>query len=200
MNLVSRAQAFILKPKDEWVKVKGESTPVMPLFMSYAVPLAAISYIAMFIGEALIGYRVPFLGWIHVPPVRALLHAVVFYVLALASVYAWGIIINALAPTFGSKPNLENAMKLAVYSATPLWIGGIFNILPFLSWLGFLLGLYGLYVMYLGFKTPLMDTPAEKVVGYLVVSIVVYVVIFAVVAVIIGAIFAVGVGTLSPGL
>ncbi|MBM3294401.1 MAG: YIP1 family protein [Candidatus Aminicenantes bacterium] len=198
MNLIGRVQAIILKPKDEWVKIKGESTPVMQLFMGYAVPLAAIAYLAMFIGEALIGYRVPFLGWIRIPFVRALLHAVVFYVLALASVYAWGLIINALAGTFGSKPNLENAMKLAVYSATPLWIGGIFNLLPFLSWLGFLLGLYGLYVMYLGFKTPLMDTPPDKVVGYLVVSIVVYIVIFAVVAVIIGAIFAVGVGTFSP--
>jgi hypothetical protein len=196
MNLVARAQAFILKPKDEWTKVKAEPTPVMQLFTGYAVPLAAISYIAMFIGEAIIGYRIPFLGWVRVPIARALLHAVFFYVLALASVYAWGIIINALASNFGSKPNLENAMKLAVYSATPLWIGGVFNLLPFLSWLGFLLGLYGLYVMYLGFQSPMMDTPPERVISYLVVSIIVYIVLFAVIAVLMGAIFAVG--TLSP--
>jgi hypothetical protein len=195
MNLVARAQAIILKPKDEWAKIKGEPTSVMQLITGYAVPLAAISYVAMFIGEALIGYRLPFVGWVRIPIGRALLHAVFFYILALVSVYAWGFIINALAPTFGSKPNLENAMKLAVYSATPLWIGGVFNLLPFLNWLGLILGLYGLYVLYLG-VAPMMETPQDKVVGYLVVSIVVYVVIFAIVAVVMGAIFAVG--TIGP--
>jgi hypothetical protein len=196
MNLVARAQAFILKPKDEWIKVKGESTPALQLVTGYAVPLAAISYIALFIGEALIGYRVPFLGWIRIPIGRALLHAVFYYVLALASVYALGFIINALAPNFGSRQNLDNAMKLAIYSMTPFWIGGVFNLLPFLSWLWFLLGIYGLYVMYLGFQAGLMDTPKEKVAGYLIVSIVAYVVLFGIIAVIMGAIFAVG--TLSP--
>ncbi|MBM3295854.1 MAG: YIP1 family protein [Candidatus Aminicenantes bacterium] len=198
MNLVARAQAIILKPKEEWVKIKGEPTPVMQLFTGYALPLAAVAYAAMFIGEALIGYRVPFIGWVRVPFVRALLHAVIFYALAVASVYAWGMVINALAATFGSKPNLENAMKLAVYSATPVWVGGVFNLLPFLSWLGIILGLYGLYVMYLGFQSPMMDTPPDKVVGYLVVSIVVYVVLFAVIAVLMSAIFTVGVGTITP--
>jgi hypothetical protein len=192
MNIVARAQAFILKPKEEWAKVKGESTPVMQLFTGYAVPLAAIPYIAMFIGEAFIGYRIPFLGWVRVSIARALLHAIFYYVLALATAYGWGFVINALAPNFGSKQNLENAMKLAVYSMTPLWVGGIFYLLPVIRWLVFLLGLYGLYVLYLGFQSPMMDTPPDKVVGFLIVSFVVFAVLYAIVAVIMGAIFAVG--------
>ena len=40
-----------------------------------------------------------------------------------------------------------------------------------------LAGFYGLYVLYLGFQTPMMDTPKDKVIGYLVVSIVVVIVL-----------------------
>jgi hypothetical protein len=83
-------------------------------------------------------------------------------------------------------------MKLAVYSMTAIWIGGIFYIFLPLSILAMLAGLYGLYVLYLGFDGGMMDTPKDKVLGYCVVSIVVYIVLYAVVSVIIASVFAVG--------
>ena len=192
MDLVARAQAILLKPKEEWVKIKGESTPIAKLFTSYAVLLAAIPAIAQFIGNGLVGKRIPFVGWIRFPIGSALFQAILYYVFTLVSVYVFGIVINALAPSFGSKQSLENAMKLAVYSMTPMWIGGIFYIIPFLGFLAILASLYGLYILYLGFDNPLMDTPKEKVVGYLLVSIVVVVVLSLVVSLVLGAIFTVG--------
>ena len=74
----------------------------------------------------------------------------------------------------------------------PMWIGGIFYIIPFLTFLAWLASLYGLYILYLGFANPLMDTPKDKVVGYLLVSIVVIVVLSMVVFLVLGAIFTVG--------
>ena len=192
MDLVARAQAIVLKPKEEWVKIKGESTTVAQLFTSYAVLLAAIPAIAQFIGNGLVGKRIPFAGWVRFPIGSALFQAILYYVFTLVSVYVFGIVINALAPSFGSKQSPETAMKLAVYSMTPMWIGGIFYIIPFLGFLAWLASLYGLYVLYLGFDNPLMDTPKEKVVGYLLVSIVVIVVLSLVVALVLGAIFTVG--------
>lgn len=192
MDIVARAQAIVLKPKEEWVKIKGESTTVAQLFTSYAVLLAAIPAIAQFIGNGLVGKRIPFAGWVRFPIGSALFQAILYYVFTLVSVYVFGIVINALAPSFGSKQSPETAMKLAVYSMTPMWIGGIFYIIPFLGFLAWLASLYGLYVLYLGFDNPLMDTPKEKVVGYLLVSIVVIVVLSLVVALVLGAIFTVG--------
>ena len=81
-------------------------------------------------------------------------------------------------------------MKLAVYSMTPAWIAGIFHIIPSLGFLAFLGGLYGIYVLYLGFSTPLMGTPKEKVVNYLVISTVLWIVLFFVIGVLLGMIFA----------
>jgi hypothetical protein len=192
MDLVARAQGIILKPKEEWVKIKGETTSVAQLFMGYAAILAAIPAIAQFIGYGLIGISVPFIGSYRFPLGSALMRAIIYYVLILASAYIFGMVINALAPTFSSKQSVENAMKLAVYSMTPAWIGGVFYIIPALSILAILASLYGLYVMYLGFSAPMMDTPKEKVVGYIVASFVVVVVLMFVVSLVLGAIFAVG--------
>ena len=106
--------------------------------------------------------------------------------------YVFGIVINALAPSFGSKQDLPSAMKLAVFSMTPGWIAGVLYIIPMLGVLVILASLYGIYVLYLGFNTPLMETPKDKVIIYLVVSIVVVTVLMIVVSVILGAIFTVG--------
>ena len=192
MDLVSRIQAIILKPKEEWVKIKGESTTVAELFTSYAVLLAAIPAIAQFIGYGLIGRRYPFVGWLRLGLGTSLLRAIFSYVFALVTVYLFALIINALAPTFSSTPNMINALKLSIYSMTPMWVAGILYLIPFLEFLVFIAGIYGLYILYLGFNTPLMDTPKEKVMGYLLVSIVVVVVLSVVLALILGAIFAVG--------
>ena len=55
MNPVARVQGLILKPKEEWEKIKGEPATVADLFKSYLVPVAAIPAVAQFLGFWLIG-------------------------------------------------------------------------------------------------------------------------------------------------
>jgi hypothetical protein len=156
--------------------------------------LAAIPAVAQFIGMGLIGRRVPFIGYYRYNIGTALIYAILTYVFTLATVYVFGIVINALAPTFSSKVDAVNAMKLAVYSMTPVWVAGVLHIIPLLSILVLLASFYAFYVLYLGFNSPLMGTPKDKVVGYLLVSIVIYIVLMGVIMLIMGAIFAVGGG------
>ncbi len=188
MDLIKRAQGIILKPKEEWAVIKDEPTTVPELFTKYAIILAAIPAVATFIGWALLGFRVPFSGasWTG----RALMYAIFSYILGLVSVYVFGFVINALAPNFGSTQNLPMAMKLAVFSMTPAWVAGIFHIIPALGVLAIIGSLYAIYVLYLGFSHPLMGTPQDKVITYLVVSAVVMFVLMFVVSAILGAAFA----------
>lgn len=192
MDLVSRVQGIILKPKEEWDKIKSESPKIVELFTSYAMILAAIPAVAQFIGMGLIGRRVPFIGWYRYNIGTAFFYAILTYVFTLVAVYVFGIVINALAPTFSSKVDAVNAMKLAVYSMTPVWVAGVLHIIPLLSILVLLASFYAFYVLYLGFNSPLMGTPKDKIVGYLLVSIVIYIVLMGVIMLIMGAIFAVG--------
>jgi hypothetical protein len=173
MDLVQRAQAVLLKPKEEWLKIKGESTAIPQLFTSYAMILAAIPPAAQFIGRLLFRSEIPFRHVVVWSFGRAFSNAVLSYVFSLAIVYLFALIIDALAPNFSSVRNLTNAMKLAVYSMTPVWLAGIFYIIPGLGILVLLAGLYGLFLLYEGFETPLMDTPKDRVLGFLVISIIV---------------------------
>jgi hypothetical protein len=195
MDLFSRVQAILTKPKDEWAKIKDEPTTIQQLFMRYALILAAVPVVAQFIGLAIGGFRVPYIGgtWMG----RAIISLIFSYVLSLVATYAFGFIINALAPSFGSQQNPANAMKLAVYSMTPIWVAGILHIIGFwgpLYWLVTLVmiaaAVYSIYVLYLGFAVPLLGTPKDKIAGYLIVSAVVAIVLFAVIAIILGAVFA----------
>jgi len=83
-------------------------------------------------------------------------------------------------------------MQLSVYSMTIPFVAGIFYSIPSLGVLAGIAGLYGLYVLYLGFNNPMMDTPKDKIVTYVIVCMVVVVVLMLVVGLILGAIFAVG--------
>lgn len=191
MDLVKRVQSILLKPKDEWVKIKGESATVADLFRSYAMILAAIPAVSQFLGNVMIGRRLPFVGFYRWSVGRALGNAVFTYLFSLATVYLFALIINALAPNFASPQNMISALKLAVYSMTPGWVAGVFYIIPALWVLSLLASLYGLYILYLGFDTPMMDTPKDKVMGYLGVSILVAIGLYVVFGLILGAIFAV---------
>ena len=196
MDIVQRVQSIILKPKEEWVKIKAEPSTVAGLFTSYAMILAAIPAVFQFLGNILVGRRLPMVGVFRWSIGRALGNAVVSYVFALITVYLFALIINELAPNFGSAKNITSALKLSVYSMTPGWVAGIFYIIPGLWILGILASLYGLYVLYLGFDTPMMETPKDKVVGYMGVSIVVVIVLYVVFSLILGGIFAVRYGRL----
>ncbi len=181
MDLVKRAQGIILKPQDEWAKIKGEPTTVTQLFTQYAVILAVIPAVAKFLGWVLLGIRVPYSGASLVGSV--LLRAILGYIFGLVEVYIVGFVINALAPNFASTQSLPQAMKLVVYSMTPYWIAGIFYIIPGLGPLVVLAGIYSLYILFLGFNHPLIGTPKEKVVLYLIVVAAVIIIIEAVIGI-----------------
>ncbi|OPY00531.1 MAG: Inner membrane protein YohC [Syntrophorhabdus sp. PtaB.Bin184] len=175
MNLVERAKDIMFKPAATWETVKAEQTTVKELFTSYAVILAIIPAAAGFIGMSLIGtsmlgmhFRIPFIS--------GLFHAIISYVLTLVGVYVVAFIIDALAPSFDSRKDILSAAKLAVFSFTPAWIGGIFMIIPALGIITLLASLYGLYLLYTGLPV-LMETPKEKTLGYFVVVIIVSIVV-----------------------
>ncbi len=111
--------------------------------------------------------------------------AVISYLLALLCAWLFSKIIDALAPSFGGQKNPVQAMKVAAYSGTAAYLAGIFQIIPALGILG-LLGLYSLYLLYLGLPR-LMKAPADKAMGYTIVTVVVAIVLFFVVSVVTGA-------------
>jgi hypothetical protein len=199
MNLVDRVKNICLTPSTEWPVIAGETTATGTLVTGYVLPLAGISAAAGFIGGSFIGQTLPFVGTYRVPIATGLVAAIFGLAMSVVAVFIVSAIINALAPTFGAEKSDTQALKVAVYSATPAWVAGVLQILPALGILAILGALYGVYLCYLGLPR-LMKCPQDKAVGYtavvIVAAIVVSLVVGAVGAMIVGT-GAVGTGLLS---
>lgn len=181
MNLIERAKNIMLSPKTEWEAVANEEPNIQQILISYVLPLALIPAVAILIGWGVIGM------WGFTSFNYGIAVALVQLLNAFIAVLVTAFVIDALAPSFGSQKNFGKALQLVAYSMTPVWIAGILNIIPTIGWLGSLIGLYGLYLLYLGIA-PLMKTPEDKRVGYLIVSIVILLVVYFVIAAILTAI------------
>jgi hypothetical protein len=184
MNLVERVKNILLQPKEEWLKIAGETTDVKSLYIDYILILAAIPAIAGFIGNSLIGKSIPFLGTYRTPFLAGIAQMVVTYVMSLVMVYILALIIDALAPTFKGEKNMIQALKVAAYSSTASWIAGIFAAIPYLGILA-ILGLYGIYLLYTGLPR-LMKSPEDKAIGYTVVVIICAIVLSVIVGIVAG--------------
>jgi hypothetical protein len=167
MNLAQRAKNLVTRPREEWQAIEAEPHTVLDLYTGYVMILSAIPALAGFVGLSLVGIGT-FGATYRVPPGQGVVHAVVSYLLSLAFVYLLAVVIDALAPAFGSRKDFIQALKLAAYSQTPYWIAAALTIVPSLWIVTVLLGLYSLYLLFVGLPV-VMKTPEDKAVPYIVI-------------------------------
>jgi hypothetical protein len=149
MGLIDRVKGTLLEPKTEWPKIAAEPVTVQSLYTGWIMILAALGPVALVLRT--------FGGGIGV--------AIVGYAIALALVYVVAMIVDALAPTFGGEKNMDASLKLVAYAMTAAWVGGAFQILPFIGWLVAIAGaIYSIYLFYLGAPV-LRKCSADKAVG-----------------------------------
>lgn len=192
-KIAQRAKEVLFKPRDIFEIIKTETVTSRDLILNYAAPLAAIPALASIIGMSAVGISFSLAGTLRIPLINSFSSAVLQYILTLIGIYILGIIINALAPSFSGEKNEIQAMKVAVYSATPSLVAGILYILPALSILVVIAGLYALYLLYLAIPI-MMKCPPEKALGYTAVVIVINIVISLVIGALVSFIPGVGMG------
>jgi hypothetical protein len=165
-SMLARALNMVVKPREEWMRIAGEPTSIASLYVAYALPMLGFVAIVSFLQRALIGTWVPLAGTVKAAPSVALESVVASLLFGLIGLFLLALIIQLLAPAFGAKRDLRQAVKTAVYSATPACVASVFSFLPLLGTLiGLILMLYGIYVLYLGL-IPVMSTPKEGAAGY----------------------------------
>jgi len=184
-EIINRVKNVLVSPKTEWTTIEAENTPHAKVFTSYVVLLALIPAIAAFIGYGLIGTSV--LGFRTASMSWGINHAIQQYIVMLAGVYISAFVIDLLATSFGAQKDFNRAFSLVAYAYTPMFIGGVFYVLPKLSWLASLAGLYSLYLLYIGLQ-PMMKAPEDKQTVYFIVSLVVMVLVSVILTAILAAI------------
>jgi len=196
-GLIQRAKDILLKPAQTWPTIATEPASPGELITKYAIPLAALGPLAMFLRGQLFGYGA--FGFSYRPGIMSGISTlIVSYVLGIIGVIVLALIADFLAPKFDGTANRTNAFKLVVFSSFAAWLAGLFQLVPGLGLLG-LAGLYTLYLFYTG-AAPLMKVPQDKTAAYtavtIVCAIVLYLVVGAVTASVVGL---VGLGS-GPGL
>lgn len=193
-GLVARVKGILLTPSAEWEKIEQEPATVGGLFTGYVCILAAIPALAGLIGGQVFGLGG--FGFSYKPSLpAALTMAVMGYVGSLVMTFVLGLVIDALAPSFGAEKNRIQALKVAAYSCTAGWVAGVFQIIPALGIIAALGALYGCWLLYLGLPK-LMKAPADKAAGYAIVTILVAIVA----AVVIGLVTTAVTGLAGGGL
>lgn len=186
-SIISTAKQFIINPKIEWEVEKESTSTAQQHVMTYVLPLALISAVAIFIGVGIVGYSV--LGYRVQSVSGGLAQAIISLGSILIGVYLSGFVIHKLAPSFDTTVSLDKAVKLVGFSYTAILLAGVLNIFPPLAFLTFVGGLYSLYILYLGFK-PMTNVSEEKSMSYFIVSLLVIVAVYVVIGLILGGFIA----------
>ncbi|HTI66497.1 MAG TPA: Yip1 family protein [Caulobacteraceae bacterium] len=148
--LVERVKAILRHPAATWDVIEAEPATIKGLYAGYVAPLAAIGPVCHVIGQLVFG-ATGSLGLTYRPPIAQVLGtALLGYVMTLAGVYVFALIVEALAPQFGAEKNRLQAFKLAAYSGTAAWVAGVFGAFPPLALLSIVGVFYGFYLLYLG--------------------------------------------------
>jgi hypothetical protein len=141
------------QPKKEWKSIKEERCTVGKCFCSHVLILAAIPAIAGYIGTTQVGWSFGGFEVHKLTTQSALQIAIITYLTMLVAVFSLGKAIHWMGQTYGSKQTLPQAIALAAYTATPLWLMGFFFLYPVL-WVNMLIGLpalaYTVYLLYTG--------------------------------------------------
>ncbi len=159
-----RAKNILISPKNEWRAIKGEPATYKQVIAGYvavlaAVPLAisAIETIAFGSGVKH-GDRFASIG-------SLFMRYALWYVMIVVDIIILGAIITAFVTPSGSQQDGRAGLKVAAYSATPLFMVGIVVSIPGMGWLAYGAVLYCVYLLYLGIRS-LLDMEHSKAAWY----------------------------------
>lgn len=187
MNLIDRAKNMLTTPKTEWMVVASETPDNSKIVVGYVIPLAIAGAVAAFIGYGLIGFNM--LGIRYGGINWGLYYAISALIKVVLSMYITALVVDALAPSFGSEKNFGRSLQLVAYGSTPTLVAGLFQILPLLASIVLLAAaIYGIYLWYIGL-TPVKKTPEDKRVTYIIVSILVLLVVYIIIGYLLTMIF-----------
>ena len=161
--MLSHIFGLFINPRKEWQAIHDSACSVTKCYLSYVLILAAIPPVSGYFGTTIFGWQFGARDAVKLTHESALTIAVAYYVVMLVGVFTMGAMIQWMGKTYGTDQPLSRTVTLAAYTATPLFLVGIFELMPIL-WLNFLVGLpalgYTVVLLYIGL--PIMMGISEE--------------------------------------
>jgi Yip1 domain len=195
VSIAERVKGILLHPRGTWATIDAEQTTTAALYLHYIAPLAGLAALAKLIGVVFVGFpviaRPPF--WI------VLAYAALYFVFELLAVDVIAFVIDWLGPRLGCPecegvPRHIQALKVATYARTPIWIAGLVAIIPALQVIALIVGgIYAVYLLWLGLPE-LMKAPKHRIPVYALVTIVAAAGLYGLIRILVDAILAMVIG------
>jgi hypothetical protein len=150
-------------PKQEWRTIDREHEGVTKS-LSHILIIATLPPLFAFISSVFIGWKIGVGQPIYLTQTSALSMSIAMYFALVVGVFALAYLSYWMSHTFGSTPTYTQALELAAYTATPLFMISIAALYPhiwFLMIAGLLGIAYSVYLLYTGVPI-LMHIPEER--------------------------------------
>jgi len=155
---------LLYHPKNEWSFIRKENYSLMQVYLRYAIFLALIPPVSLFIGTTQYGWSIAGGDVLKMSVESAALIATLFYFALLVGVGFVAYCTYWMERTFGADASLERCLIFTVFTSTPMFLSGFIGLLPIL-WLDVFVVLaavcYSLYLLYVGIPI-FMNIPEER--------------------------------------
>jgi hypothetical protein len=165
---ISHVPGLFTHPDREWARIAEDRHSLPGIVAGHVMLLALIPALAFFYGVTEVGWTLPSGDRVfRMTTDSSVVIIGLFYWAMVVGTAALGYGVHWMSKTYGSDATLSEAMALAAYTNTPLFLAGILGLKPVL-WLDLVAGTvaacYAIYLLYLGIPH-LMRVPKER--GYL---------------------------------
>lgn len=151
--MFSHLIGILFNPSEQWKSIRDVDCTIGKCFCSYVFIMAAIAPICGYIGTTQFGWEIGAREAVKLSHDSALIIAIAYYLVMLVGVFSMGAMIYWMAKTYGSHQTLSRCVRLAAFTATPLFLVGFVELFPIL-WLNFVIGLpalaYSVKLLYTG--------------------------------------------------
>ncbi|WP_298441201.1 Yip1 family protein [uncultured Ferrimonas sp.] len=150
-------------PRQEWKSIERSHEGINSS-LTHILIIALIPSICSYFATAHIGWSIGAGEPIRLTQQSAQIMALAMYVGLIAGVFALAYLTHWMAKTFGAKPDFSQALELAAYTATPMFMVGFAALYPVL-WFVMMAALaaiaYSVYLLYSGVPI-IMNIPEER--------------------------------------
>jgi len=151
--MVSHLIGILINPSEEWKKIRDVECTIGKCYCGYVFIMAAIAPICGYFGTTMFGWEIGAREAVKLSPDSALMIALAYYLVTLVGVFSMGLMIHWMGKTYDAEQDLSRCVRLAAFTATPLFLVGIVQLFPIL-WLNFIIGLpalaYTVKLLYTG--------------------------------------------------
>ena len=151
--MLSHLIGILFNPSEEWKKIRDVECTIGKCYCGYVFIMAAIAPVCGYFGTTMFGWEIGAREAVKLSSDSALIIAIAYYFVMLVGVFSMGAMIHWMGKTYNSEQNLSRSVRLAAFTATPLFLVGFVELFPIL-WLNFVLGLpalaYSVKLLYTG--------------------------------------------------